>query len=221
MTKTHRATFVSLIGLALLLAGCSADSTTGATSDSSGTSSGSQRSDGGSSTSGSSASGTSADSASANGVSASSAAEAGIDPAALQNPIASNTITFPIAGDPKSTLKIDVLALRRSGKIVTLALAMTPTYTASAKAGTGSQTLTKQLGYGEWRPYAIDTKNLTQHDVAKTGEGSLSSAANRLELVSGQPVYAYAVFAAPPDDVTAMDLVILDEAPAFRNVPLS
>jgi hypothetical protein len=55
------------------------------------------------------------------------AADAGVDPSNPGKPIASVTATTGMAADPRGTIKVDVLSLKRKDKLLVLTLQVTPT----------------------------------------------------------------------------------------------
>ncbi|MET7862714.1 hypothetical protein [Micromonospora taraxaci] len=74
----------------------------------------------------------------------------------------------------------------------------------------------------------IDRKNRKRHLVARTGEPDAkpgqvkylaSSDLQSVFVQAGQSVDLYAMFGAPPNDVTAVDVVV-PRVPVFENVPL-
>lgn len=152
---------------------------------------------------------------------ASSAETAGIDPDNLPEPIGTATIpaVSPADSDPKATLKVELLGLERKGELVVATFAFTPKSTDDGHAH-----LYDWLGGTGWKPYLVDTTNLKRHDVVEDKE-TLGITAYRSdysgsEFASGQTWYAYAGFAAPPKDVTSVDIAAVDGAPAFTGVPI-
>ncbi|MBQ0982874.1 hypothetical protein, partial [Micromonospora sp. M61] len=74
----------------------------------------------------------------------------------------------------------------------------------------------------------VDRKNRKRHLVARAGDSDAkpgqvtylaSSGLASVFVTPGQSVDLYAMFGAPPDDVTAVDVVI-PRVPVFENVPL-
>lgn len=201
----------ALVG-ALVLAGCSADSEKGnADGPNQGTSSGE-----------SADSSPSTDDPDAKAA-AEEAAKAGIDPANPPKPIASVTTAADVEGDPKATVKIDLLSLKRDGKAVIAAYAFT--VNAAEGASDEPRWIYHYLGGDAWSPTLVDTKNLKLHKVLQSDSDVAPEKAQTdsqgVKFKPGQTVYAYAMFAAPPEDVTKMDVVMGDNVPAIPNVPLS
>lgn len=147
------------------------------------------------------------------------AAKAGIDPANPPKPIASSTTAAVVDGDPKATMKIDLLGLKRQGKTVLASYGFT--VNAAAGASDDPQWIYDYLGNQGWNPALIDSTNLTLHRVVTAAKRPLQTAYQGVKFRPGQTLYAYAVFAAPPEGVTTMDAVLSDSVPAVPGVALS
>ena len=150
---------------------------------------------------------------------AAEAAKAGIDPANPPKPIASTTTAAVVEGDPKATMKVDLLGLKRQGKTVLASYAFT--VTAADGASDKPQWIYDYLGDTGWHPSLIDSTSLKVHRVVKAGGKELQTAYQGAKFRPGQTLYGYAVFAAPPEGVTTMDAVLGDNVPAVPGVPLS
>ena len=148
-------------------------------------------------------------------VEASSAAQAGVDLTNLPAPIASATIAAHVSGDPNAKLTINLHQLRRTGKVVTATFSFQVTSTV-----TEADSLFDYLNRQSWWPYLVDTQNLKRHDVV-TGGGARAKTDDLTSFAPGQTLYAYAMFAAPPQDVTTVDVQMLGGAPTATNVPIT
>lgn len=142
-------------------------------------------------------------------------AEAGVGQEALDHPIASVRAKTGMEKDPAGTVKVDLLGLKRKDKLVVLTAAVTPTTTY-----TSPQNLFRVLGSNSWLPSLIDTVNLKQYRVVRADGRNLSSNDLVVRAGSGQPMFVYAVFAAPPPDVTKVNVLFSDAIPAFSDVPI-
>jgi hypothetical protein len=100
--------------------------------------------------------------------------------------------TVGMSDDPKAKLRVDVLSLKRKDKLLVLTLQVTPTHMLI-----GTQALFTLLRIRFWSPELIDSVNLKQYSVVKASS-SLASSVTSVRATSGQPMYLYAVFAAPP-----------------------
>lgn len=148
----------------------------------------------------------------------SSAASAGIDPANPPEPLASATIQAksPATNDPDARVTVDLLALKRSGKLLVATFAFTP-----QSSNDQAQPLSFWLPSNVfWQPKLIDPVNLRLHKVV-SADGDLQTGFVSAMVASGQTFYAFAVFGAPPESVTAMDVIPVGGAPTFTGVPIS
>lgn len=193
------------------VAGCSGGSDTAGksatTSPSSSTASASSTSSASSSTSASSSV-----NPSANGASAAGVAETDVSKAA-----ATTSVAFK---DPYSSgkVKVAVLPLQRRGKLMILTVAFTPTIAAGSERSTAS--VFSVLSQHLFTPSLIDATNLKKYSVVKSGGVTLQTGETNVSAASGQPMYAWAAFAAPQDNVSALDVQISDAIPRFNSIPI-
>jgi hypothetical protein len=110
---------------------------------------------------------------------------------------------------------VDVLALKRKDKLLILTAAVTPKNSLAEP-----QSLFRVLGNHSWFPKLIDTTNLKQYAVVRSGGSRLATSDLGVEAASGQPMFVYAVFAAPPADVTSINVLFADGIPALTDVPI-
>lgn len=168
----------------------------------------------------SSAPASSAPAASPGTVESESAREAGIDLTTLPAPIVSGRIPAQVSDDPDATMEIALYSLRRTGKVVTATFSFR-VHSAGDRTGTGM--LFGYLGGEIWRPYLVDTINLRRHGVL-TGDGVGAQTSSNLRgqrFRPGQTLYAYAMFAAPPTDVTMVDVQLVSGLPTAVGVPIT
>jgi hypothetical protein len=142
-------------------------------------------------------------------------AAAGVGLEALANPIATVEAKTGMEDDPEGTVKVDVLGLKRKDKLLILTAAVTPKTSLAER-----QSLFEALGHHSWFPKLVDTANLKQYSVVRSGGSRLSSGDLTVESASGQPMFVYAVFAAPPADVTSINVLFADSVPVLTNVPI-
>lgn len=144
------------------------------------------------------------------------AAAAGVDLSGLGEPVATAEIPATVEGNDEATMTVELFGLERRDDTVVATFAFT------VNSDTGSQDarqLYHFLGNSGWHPYAIDAVNLNKHGVlggAKVGQTDYQS----MRFKPGQTFYAYASFAAPPEDVTAMDVMMVDGAPMATGVEI-
>lgn len=144
-----------------------------------------------------------------------SAREAGVDWTDPPAPIASVTIPGSESGGADAEVKLDLLTVTRRDQVVLVNYAVTPT-SASEK----QDNLYGWLGNQRPRPRLVDTKNLKLHEPLGERETTMQTEALGPRFSSGQTLYGYAMFAAPPQDVTHVDVAIVDSAPAFSGVEI-
>jgi len=142
-------------------------------------------------------------------------AAAGVGLEALAHPIATVEAKTAMEKDPEGTVKVDLLSLKRKDKLLILTGAVTPT-TSLAEP----QSLFRALGSHSWTPLLVDTTNLKQYSVVRARGSRLASGDLMVKAASGQPMFVYAVFAAPPADVTKINVLFADSIPALTDVPI-
>ncbi|GAA5167760.1 hypothetical protein [Ornithinimicrobium tianjinense] len=147
-------------------------------------------------------------------VTADSAAAAGVDLTAV-DPLATATVPAVVEGDADATMEVALLGLRRDGKVLVGTYSFTVT---SDAPNPEPRWIYHYLGDQGWDPYLVDTVNLTRHDVL--GNGSAQTDYQGPKFLPGQTLYAYAMFAAPAEDVTEMSVSLVDSAPAVTGVPI-
>lgn len=146
------------------------------------------------------------------------AAAVGVDLTGVGEPIATAEAPATVKGDESATMTVSLHSLtRRDGTLV-------GTYSfrveASQAGSDDPQDLYDYLGGDGWHPFAVDTTNLNRHDVMSSGGRDAASDYMGQDFRPGQTFYAFAVFAAPPEDVTTMDVALVDGAPMATEVPI-
>ena len=211
---------VLALAAALTLGACSGDAS-GEGDASPTTQAAAETADNGGDADGPDADGTGADGADADAErdeeEAASAAEAGVEPRELGDPVATVETAGNMSDDADATLTYDVYPLQRDGDILTFAARVTLNSTSTQSAN-----LASIMGVGSNFSIGvslIDTENLRRHAVVRAGSDTLSSTPLTIRMSAGQSRYISGVFAAPPDDVTTMT-VVLDGIPAIANVPI-
>jgi hypothetical protein len=117
--------------------------------------------------------------------------------------------------DPRGTLTVDILSLRRKDKLLVLTLQVTPKDSLSQP-----QALFNLLGGTFWVPKLIDSVNLKEYDTVQ-GSSELQSSVTSTRAGSGQPMYLYAIFAAPPAGVSSLNLIFANAFPTLNDIPIS
>lgn len=144
---------------------------------------------------------------------------AGVNPADLGEPVFTAEIPAVVDGDPEATMTVSLYGLRRSGE--TLIATFSFLVNSSAK-DVESSWLWDYLGGQGWNPFAVDTVNLNRHGVMKSDQNQYTQTEYQgTEFLPGQTFYAFAMFAAPPKDVTTMDVNLVDGAPMATDVEIT
>jgi hypothetical protein len=144
------------------------------------------------------------------------AAGAGVDFANLGDPVATAEAPATVEGDEDATMTVALYGLHRQGDTVVA----TYSFQVHSDETDVNQYLYRYLGGTGWHPYAIDSVNLNRHGVIGSVDGNLGAQTEYQSTYfrPGQTYYAYAVFAAPPEDVTTMDVALVDGAPLATGV---
>ena len=142
-------------------------------------------------------------------------AAAGVGLEDLANPIATVEAKTGMEEDPEGTVKVDVLGLKRKDKLLILTAAVTPQNSLAEP-----QSLFGVLGSHAWMPTLVDTVNLKQYSPVRARGTSMRTGDLTVKAASGQPMFVYAVFAAPPTDVTKINVLFADSIPVLMDVPV-
>jgi len=132
--------------------------------------------------------------------------------------LATQTVTLP--KNPEDRITLAVLSLTVQGKVMVLRLAITPNL--ASKSDSDSVSLFSSLGQTTFGPTLVDVENLKEYGVISADSGgNWSSNDVGTEAQNGTPLFAYAYFAAPEDDIDDIDVRVTDFWPAFTNVPIT
>ncbi len=137
------------------------------------------------------------------------AAKAGIDLENPPDPI--GEVMVPIDQNGVTRTKVEVLEAKRRGKVLLVTFRFTPEGTTSDEVS-----IFKSMGEHSFAPALIDLDNLKkyQHVPALT----VNDVAAKVKI--GEPLYGFAAFPPPPDDVNAVDMMVTDLAPPIEDLPL-
>lgn len=133
-----------------------------------------------------------------------------------------DTLSYPLPdGDVEGTMTVGLHHLRRRGETLELLLTYTPEFT-----GPDTYTLFNLHGdsHAVVAPALVDRVNLTRYDILNTSQNYDSPAMwnskqAAVELSSGDTQAYWANFAAPIDDITAID-VVMGAGPSFEDVQI-
>lgn len=160
----------------------------------------------------------------------SGAAEAGIDPSNPPKPVGSIDLICTRNEAKGHTLHIDVFEIERRGKVAVARFAAqydrgtAPSPAPTASPSAGASEFAESL-YGcdtnAFSPRLIDTTNLVMYSpVTADGRGSLSSDQVYTQVSASAPAYLTAVFPAPKDGVTTIDMAVNGTNGYVKDVPV-
>ena len=136
--------------------------------------------------------------------------------AGLPEAVATASVPATVEGDPDAALTVSLHELRRDGKRL---IALVSFVVESAEEDE-AYWLYDYLGDEIWSPYLIDPVNLTKHTVLRNGAEQAQTDSQGAEFRPGQTLHGYAMFAAPPEDVTAMDVMLVEGATPATGVEI-
>ncbi|GAA4285618.1 hypothetical protein GCM10022261_31490 [Brevibacterium daeguense] len=145
-----------------------------------------------------------------------SAEAAGLDPANLPEPVATGEIPAVVEGDDagEATMTVNFYGLKREGQTVVGQFS----FAVNSDASDEAQWIYDYLGKQSWHPFLVDSVNLKRHGVVGSAGGKAQTNSQGPKFRPGQTFYAFAVFAAPPEDVTTMDVSVIDGMPLVTGV---
>ena len=142
--------------------------------------------------------------------------DAPIDLGELPQSIATASVPATVDGDPEATLTVSLHELRRDGKRLIALFSFLVESTQEEEAFW----LYDYLGAESWTPYLIDPVNLTKHVVLAGAGQRAQTDSQGADFRPGQTLHGYAMFAAPPEDVTAMDVMLVEGAAPATGVEI-
>lgn len=140
----------------------------------------------------------------------------GIDFPDPENVVADATFTVP--GTEKDEVRFGVESITVSGRTMELRLVMTPEF----DDGGGAASVYDALA-ADTQITLIDRENLKEYSVLRDDSGGVSFESDvvHTEALPGQSVGFQAIFAAPEDKITSIDVQLANSWPAFKDVPLT
>lgn len=144
---------------------------------------------------------------------------AGVEDVDLEDVLVEQTVAQP--DDPDDRTTVGVRSLQVEGDVMVLELVVTPDFASVSDSDTLSLYDIWRGVSGSFTPTLLDRVHLKRYQVVQGGPGrSFASDSVFTRTVNGQPMRAFAVFAAPEDDIEAIDVVLADSWPAFTDVPV-
>ncbi|MBW3648728.1 MAG: hypothetical protein KY440_13335 [Actinobacteria bacterium] len=143
---------------------------------------------------------------------------AGVEQFDPEDALVQQTLTLPQS--PQDKVDIGVLSLEVEGQVMFLRLAVTPDF--GSESDSKALSLFTSLGQTTFAPTLVDVENLKEYAVVQAGSGKRWASSDLgTTSMNGTPMLAYAVFAAPEDDISSIDVRVTDFWPAFTDVPIT
>lgn len=142
--------------------------------------------------------------------------EAPMDLSELPAAIATAEVPATVDGDPDATLTVALHELRRDGERLVAQFSFRVESTKPDEAAW----IYDYLGAQSWNPYLIDPVNLNKHTVPRNSTVEAQTNSQGAKFRPGQTLHAYAMFVVPPEDVTAMDVMLVEGAPLAVGVEI-
>ena len=128
--------------------------------------------------------------------------------------VASQEVTLP---GGLGVALVEVEPLRVDGKVQVLTIHVTPQLTEDAT----DLSLYDLVGLQQYRPRLIDTENLKEYNALQDDNGDyLVSDYAITRAGNGATFTAWAVFAAPEDEIDSIYVLVADTMPRFLDVPV-
>lgn len=135
--------------------------------------------------------------------------------------IVEQTVTLPESPDDGATVGIQSLTVE--DETMVLRLVITPDF--ASESDSEVVTLGEALGSSGFKfgvnLRLLDRSNLKEYSVVNTDGAWWASSSNDVGSTNGEPMYAFAVFAAPEDDIDTIDVRIHEQWPEFTDVPIT
>lgn len=132
-------------------------------------------------------------------------------------PILTTKCPATVEDDPGATFTVNLHQLKKEGETVTIYVSFT--LNSTTKKTENMWTLNNR---SNWHPHLVDTKNMRLHEPLTSKNHGAKALTDLFEtsMTGGDTVYAFATFAAPPADVTHMDVSIIDGAEVAKGVEI-
>lgn len=126
-------------------------------------------------------------------------------------------------GFPEDAVTIGIQSLSVDGPTMVLRLVVTPDFASVSddEEVALADVWSRAEKFGV--PFRlIDRDNLKEYSVIADVNGDRwASGSYDVETVNGEPMYAFAVFAAPEDDIETVDVRLNEQWPDFTDVPIT
>lgn len=129
----------------------------------------------------------------------------------------------PDPESPQDTTTVGLQSLTVEDETMVLRLVVTPEFASVSDSEEIDLGDAMNVG-GEFfgvRLRLLDRENLKEYSVIHERQKWWASATGQVSSTNGQPMYAFAVFAAPEDDMETVDVVVSENWPEFTDVPIT
>lgn len=123
-----------------------------------------------------------------------------------------------VKGSEENTATIGVLSLKVEGKVQTLRLAVTPHF--DSADDDDQINIYKVWNERSFSPQLVDKDNLKVYSPIRNSLENWASDSFYTKTKNETPMEAWAVYAAPEDDIDTVDIRLTDEWPLFTDVPI-
>lgn len=132
-------------------------------------------------------------------------------------PIFTTEAPVIVKGDPNATVTASLHGLRREGETITALYSFKLNTTVKEE-----QSFFRLNGSHRWTPFLTDTKNLRKHRPLSTTNNQERAMTELIDvdIMPGQTAYAFATFAAPPEDVATMDVMLWETGEIAKGVEI-
>lgn len=138
---------------------------------------------------------------------------AGVDAVDTSKVLAEQVYRIPGSQDKT---KFGVLSLKVEGQTMVLKMAMTPDFASISQSETVN--LFEMAGEHTMWPRLEDRGNLKEYSIIDSHRWAAD--VTSITAANGKPAIWWGVYAAPEDDIKAVDIRVLDGMPEFTNVPI-
>lgn len=146
---------------------------------------------------------------------------AGVAEQASEVIVEQTVVARPGAPDEQATVGVQSLTVE--GDAMVLRLVVTPDFAAasdSEKISLGDVWGESALRFGVTLRL-LDRDNLKEHSVVTDTSGERWASSADVSSSNGKPMHAFAVFAAPEDDIDSVDVRLQENRPEFTDVPIT
>lgn len=143
--------------------------------------------------------------------------QSGVENVDLEKTIVKQDVKVP--GSSEDTATVGILSLKVEGKTQRLQLVVTPHFKSVDEDEEVS--LFEIWGEQSFSPQLIDADNLKVYSPIRDMGEQWTSGSVRTETKNEEPMYVWAVYAAPEDDLDSFDIRLYDTWPDFTDVPIT